>query len=146
MIFRDRTTVPLFTRYMIAIANNCELLEEFVLDLKARWWKSDLMKHDNNSYFATNIESLLSHFKNLKSDAANFLLDEVFLDIEIQFSKIMTPEWAKPDATEAIDTITTTMNDYFEDFNHLSPKNFEIITCMAQNRVAERYITSLLTV
>ena len=32
---------------------------------------------------------------------------------------IFHPEWARPEATEAIDTVATTMEDYFEDYNYL---------------------------
>ena len=115
LIFRDRTTVPLFTRYMIAIVNNCELFEELGQELKSRWWKPG--QHDSEA--TIKFENLLSIFQNLKQEAAGFLLDEAFLDIEIQFAKIMTPEWARPEATEAIDTVATTMEDYFEDYNYL---------------------------
>lgn len=138
--FRDRTTVLLFTRFMIAIVNNCELFEELGQELKGRWWKSG--QHDNEA--TLNFEQLLTIFSSLKGEAANYLLDEAFLDIEIHFGKIMTPEWAKPGATEAIDTVATTMEDYFDDYNYLRPKNFEMVTQLAQDRVAKRYITSLL--
>lgn len=138
--FRDRTTVLYFTRYMIAIVNNCELFEELGQELKSRWWKSG--HHDNDA--TVKFEQLLNNFIGLKSEAATFLIDEAFLDIEIQFNKIMTPEWAKPGATEAIDTVARTMEDYFEDYNYLRPRNFEMITTMAQERVARRYIYSLL--
>jgi hypothetical protein len=30
----------MFTRYMIAIINNCERFEELAQELKTRWWKS----------------------------------------------------------------------------------------------------------
>ena len=96
--FRDRTTVLLFTRYMIAIVNNCELFEELGQELKGRWWKSG--QHDSDA--TVKFENLLSIFNSLKAEAGNFLLDEAFLDIEIQFAKIMTPEWARPEATDAI--------------------------------------------
>ena len=121
---------------MIAIVNNCELFEELAQELKSRWWKPG--QHD--SVATIKFENLLSIFQNLKSEAAGFLLDEAFLDIEIQFAKIMTPEWARPEATEAIDTVATTMEDYFEDYNYLRPKNFEMAVNMAQDRVALQYI------
>lgn len=136
--FRDRTTVLYFTRYMIAIVNNCELFQELGQELKTKWWKSG--HHDND--FTVKFEQLLNNFISLKSDAANFLLDEAFLDIEIQFNKIMTPEWEFK--TEAIDTVVMTMDDYFIDYQYLRDKNLELATIIAQDRVAKRYITSLL--
>jgi hypothetical protein len=125
---------------MIAIVNNCSLFEELGQELRGRWWKSGL--HDNEA--TAKFEQLLSVFATLKSEASNYLLDESFLDIEIQFAKLMTPEWARPEATEAIDTVATTMDDYFDDYNFLMAKNFELVTTYAQDRVARRYITSLL--
>ena len=36
-----------FTRYMIAIVNNCERFEELAQELKNRWWKPG--HHDNEA-------------------------------------------------------------------------------------------------
>ena len=72
---------------MIAIVNNCELFEELGQELKSRWWKPG--QHDSEA--TIKFENLLSIFQNLKSEAAGYLLDEAFLDIEIQFAKLMTP-------------------------------------------------------
>ena len=35
-------------------------------------------------------------------------------------------------------------DDYFEDYSYLRPKNFELVISEAQDRVARRYITSML--
>ena len=114
--------VPFIAIYVSFSVNNCELFEELGQELKSRWWKSG--HHDNEA--TQTFEQLLNLFQTLRQEAVNYLLDEAFLDIEIQFNKIMTPEWAKPEATEAIDTVATTMDDYFEDYNYLRPRNFEI--------------------
>ena len=37
-----------------------------------------------------------------------------------------------------------TLDDYFEDYQYLKSKNFESVITMAQDRVAKRYITSML--
>lgn len=125
---------------MIAIINNCELFEEFGQELKSRWWKSG--HHDNEA--TAKFETLLNNFMNLKAEAAGFLLDEAFLDIEVHFNTIMTPEWAQPGDRYAIDTVAKTLEDYFEDYNCLRDKNLTMVTKMAQERVGKRYITSLL--
>ncbi len=138
--FRDRSTVLLFTRYMIAIVNNCELFEELGQELKSRWWKSG--HHDNIA--TARFEQLLANFNALKSESANYLIDEAFIDTEIEFNKIMTPEWAKPDASEAIDTVAKTLEDYFEDYKYLRPKNYELVTALSMDRVAKKYIFLLL--
>ena len=76
------------------------------------------------------------NFFSLKSESATILLDEAFLDIEIQFNKIMTPDWEF--RTEAIDTVITTLEDYFDDYTYLREKNLEMVTTLAQDRVAKR--------
>jgi len=136
--FRDRTTVPCFTLFMIAIVNNCELFQELGQELKTKWWKSG--HHDND--FTVKFEQLLNNFISLKSEAANILLDEAFLDIDIHLNKIMTPDWELK--AEAIDTVERTLDDYFGDYRYLREKNLEMVTTLAQDRVAKRYIYSLL--
>ena len=138
--FRDRTSVLMYTRYMIAIVNNCELFEELAQELKGRWWKSG--QHDSD--VTVKFENLVSMFRSLKDETADFLLDEAFLDMDMQFAKIMTSEWATEGATQPIDTVAVTLEDYFSDYNYLRQKNFEKVTEVAQNRVAKKYIVSLL--
>ena len=48
-----------FTRYMIAIVNNCERFEELAQELKSRWWKSGY--HDNDATQA--FETLLKTYQ-----------------------------------------------------------------------------------
>ena len=48
-----------FTRYMIAIVNNCERFEELGQDLKTRWWKPGY--HDNEA--SNKFELLLKTYK-----------------------------------------------------------------------------------
>lgn len=38
LYFRDRNSISRFTRYMIAIVNNCEKFVELSEDLQSRWW------------------------------------------------------------------------------------------------------------
>ena len=128
----------LFTRYMIAIVNNCELFEELGQELKARWWKSGHHDHEATAKF----EQLLTTYASLRTESAEYLLDEAFLDIEVHFADLMSPRWSS--STEAIDTVAMTLDDYFEDYNYLREKNFEMVISLAQERVAKRYITSLL--
>lgn len=136
--FRDRTTISLFTQYMIALVNNCELFEELGQDLKERWWKSG--HHDNEA--TAKFEALLTTYSSLRTEAANYLLDEAFLDIEVHFADLMSSRWAT--TTESIDTVVVTLDDYFQDYLYLRSRNFELIISLAQDRVAKRYITSLL--
>merc|ERR1719474_2230205 len=45
--FSDRKRFSQFTRYMIAIINNCDRFEELSQDMKERWWKPG--HHDNQT-------------------------------------------------------------------------------------------------
>ena len=49
------------------------------------------------------------------------LYEEIFADIEKDFKKIMTPDWEQN--SEAIDTLLSTLDDYFGDYSHLRENN-----------------------
>lgn len=44
-----------------------------------------------------------------------------------------------------MDTICITLDDYFQDYNHLREKNFEYVINEAQNLVYKKYITAMLS-
>merc|ERR1719447_1945610 len=136
--FKDRTQFGQYTRYMIAIINNCDRFEELSQDMKERWWKAG--HHDNQA--AAKFELLLRTFQTIREESVSYLLDEAFLDIEAYFSELFTGKWQN--SNEAIDTICATLNDYFEDYQFLKPSNFEVVITTAQERVARKYITSML--
>lgn len=116
--FKDRTAILRFTRYMIAIVNNCDRFEELAQELKDRWWTSD----DVSNEATITLETLLQTYKDLREESSEFLLDESFLDIDAHFSDLMTSKWQN--STDAIDTVCATLEDYFEDYSYLK-KNFE---------------------
>jgi len=136
--FRERSSFSLFTRYMIAIINNCDRFEVLSQEMKSRWWKAG--HHDTDG--AVKFEALLKTFKEIRLESVNYLLDEAFLDIEAYFSDLLTAKWQT--GTQAIDTICMTLNDYFEDYQFLKPSNFEVVITCAQDRVARKYITAML--
>lgn len=108
----------------------------------------------------------------MRNEAAQFLLEEAFLDLDLHFKDIATPKWLS--STIPVDTICVTLEDYFQvalnpcitfqvlysfsfflhinelsiilfqDYVHLCEKNFELVIIEAQNNVARRYLTSLL--
>ena len=88
--FNDRNAIAMFTRYMIAIINNCERFEELALDVKQRWWKSSGQMSD---IMMSNFESVLKIYSGLRRDSIVFLLDEAFIDIDIHFTEILSPKW-----------------------------------------------------
>jgi len=136
--FRDRTSLSQFTRYMIAIINNCDRFEVLSQEMKSRWWKPGYHENDGSGSF----ELLLKTFQEIRVESVSYLLDEAFLDIEAYFSELFTGKWQN--SNEAIDTICATLNDYFEDYQFLKPSNFEVVITTAQERVARKYITSML--
>ncbi|TRY62619.1 hypothetical protein TCAL_00416 [Tigriopus californicus] len=136
--FKDRAQISLFTKYMIAIVNNCERFEELAQELKVRWWKPGF--HDQD---ATNkLEVLLKTFQEMKLETSSYLVDESFLDLDDHFTEILSTKWQN--TTDAIDTVCATLDDYFSDYKYLKTKNFESVITLAQDRVARRYITSML--
>jgi len=136
--FQDRKRFSQFTRFMIAIINNCDRFEDLSQDMKERWWKAG--HHDNQA--AAKFELLLRTYQLIREESVNYLLDEAFLDIEMYFSDLLTSKWQS--GSQAIETICATLKDYFEDYQFLKPKNFELVITVAQDRVARKYITSML--
>ena len=141
--FLDRSKMSLgqFTRFMVAIVNNSELSQELSQDFRTRWLKPG--QQDNYSrYSEVKLEQLLSCYNDLKETAFNILLDEVFLDLEKDFKMITTPDWENE--AEAIGTVVSTLADYFCDYSHLRTNIFEMVTELAQERVAIAYMNALL--
>merc|ERR1712242_129063 len=139
--FRERSSLSQFTRYMIAIINNCDRFEVLSQEMKSRWWKPGQPGHgeaDGSGKF----EMLLKTFQDIRLESVSYLLDEAFLDIEAYFSELFTAKWQT--SNQAIDTICATLNDYFEDYQFLKASNFELVITTAQNRVARKYITAML--
>ena len=89
-------------------------------------------------------DQLINLFKELKVESVNYLLDEICLDIQNNMAEILTPEWAKPEDTHAIDTLVVTLTDYFKDYLHLKTDIFKLLTNLCQERIAKNYIVSLL--
>lgn len=148
--FNDRAAITWFTKYMIAIINNCDRFEELALEVKQRWWKSSATSATSGSSttiqmsetISSNFESVLQIFAELRKDSANYLLDEAFMDIEVHFTEILSSKWST--TTVAVDTICATLDGYCGDYAFLRPNNFEQVISEARDRVARRYITAVL--
>lgn len=81
--------------------------------------------------------------QSLRDEAAKFLLEEAFLDLEEHFDDLFTSKWLT--SSIPVDTICVTLEDYFQDYNHLREKNFEYVINEAQNLVYKKYITAMLS-
>lgn len=137
--FADRSRVAYFTHYMITIVNNAEQLASLTQQTQRRYWPPG--RHDAPA--ERKVLTLLDTLQKLRDEASQFLLDEAFLDLEVHFDDLFTPKWLQ--SSIPIDTVCVTLEDYFQDYNHLRDKNFEYVITEAQNLVCRRYVTALLS-
>lgn len=137
--FADRSRVAYFTHHMITIVNNSEQLVRLAQQAHAAHWPPGAHRPAAEASF----ETMLNTFQNLRDAAAQFLLEEAFLDLEIHFEDLFTSKWLQ--SSIPVDTICITLDDYFQDYNHLRDKNFEYVINEAQNLVYKKYITAMLS-
>lgn len=136
--FEDRSQVPFFTHYMITIVNNCMLFVELAQQMKQHYWRADFQNNESGAMFS----NLLKTYQDLRDEAAQFLLEEAFLDLDSHFYDLITTKWYS--SSIPVDTICVTLEDYFQDYVHLRVRNFEYVISEAENLVARRYITAML--
>ncbi|KAM8711410.1 hypothetical protein ACLKA7_000533 [Drosophila subpalustris] len=135
--FRNRDQIKYFTHYIITIVNNSQKMRELAQQMKQLYWPKSRTDHYED------FEKLLGTFQRIRAHAANYLLEEAFLDMECHFNDLFTAKWLA--STIAVDTICVTLDDYFQDYNHLWPANFEMVINEAQKLLAKRYIRALLS-
>ena len=135
--FKDRSQVPFFTQHIITIVNNCQQIMELAQQIKQLYWPKTRTDHYED------FEKLLQTFHALRDETASYLLEEAFLDIDGHFNELFTVKWIG--SSIAVDTICVTLQDYFQDYNHLRVINFEFVIKEAQKMVAKRYIKALLS-
>lgn len=136
--FDDRSQVPYFTHHMITVVNNCLQYVELAQQMKQHYWVTN-----TTGDAAVKFEALLGHYQQLRNESASILLEESFLDLEPQFQDLLTPKWLQ--SRIPVETIRVTLEDYFQDYKHLKPKNYEYIITEAQNLIAKRYISAMLS-
>jgi len=136
--FEDRANLSYFTWYMVAIVNNCSIFGEQAMDMKAKWGD----RASSVTEILKDVEQVLNVFKKLKEESLQILLDEAFMDIEVFFSEILSPEWMG--STTSVDKIVATLDDYFKDYKYLQARNLERIIVMARDRVATKYLSMVL--
>ncbi|CAK1540485.1 unnamed protein product [Leptosia nina] len=138
-LFADRARVPFFTRHMITIVNNSEQMVRLAQQMQTRHWPPG--RHDPPAEEKFN--KMLATFQNLRDEAARFLLEEAFLDLQKHFDELFTANWLV--TTIPVETICVTLDDYFHDYNHLREKNFEYVINEAQCMIYKKYITAMLS-
>jgi len=135
--FEDRSKVPFFTHCIITVLNNCLQFIELALEMKQHYWSSDFKDQSSTAY-----ERLIKTFQNLRDEAAQFLLEEALIDLDSHFQDLITTKWLT--SFISIETICVTLEDYFQDYTHLKPKNLEYIILEAEDIIVRRYIMAIL--
>lgn len=135
--FKDRSQMPYFTQHIITIVNNCQQMLDLANQMKNLYWPKNRTDH------SVEFGKLLETFQELRDKSASFLLEEAFLDLETPFSNLFTAKWLQ--TTITVDTVCVTLDDYFQDYNHLRVTNFEYVIKEAQNLVTKKYILALLS-
>lgn len=135
--FKDRSQVPFFTQHIITIVNNCQQIIDLSQQIKQLYWPKSRTDHYDD------FEKLIQTFQALRDETASYLLEEAFLDLEVHFNELFTVKWVA--SSIAIDTICVTLQDYFQDYNHLRVINFEYVIKEAQKMVAKRYLKAMLS-
>ncbi|XP_008560386.1 exocyst complex component 3 [Microplitis demolitor] len=136
--FDDRSQVPYFTHHMITVVNNCLQYVELAQQMKQLYWVTNATPDA-----AVKFENLLANYQQLRNETVAILLEESLLDLETQFQDLLTPKWLS--TSIAVETICVTLEDYFQDYGHLRVKNFEYVINEAQNLIAKRYISAMLS-
>ncbi|XP_044253367.1 exocyst complex component 3 [Tribolium madens] len=136
--FEDRKQVPYFTQYMIMIVNNCLQLADLGSQLEKQYWTPS-----SPPALGENFNRLRTTFIQLRNDSGDFLLEELFLDLDKHFDELFTPRWLG--TSLPVDTICATLDDYFQDYNRLSEPNYKFIVHQARSLVSKRYLTALLS-
>lgn len=131
---RDRQQPQYYVQYMIAIINNCQTFKESINSLKRKY-----------SQFSEPTESDAAIGRTLNDvakEGCQFLLDEVFLDLEHHLSELLTRKWLT--GSHAVDTICVTVEDYFNDFNKIKKPFNQEMTSEALRRVVVDYIKAVM--
>ncbi|KAI1902125.1 hypothetical protein AGOR_G00041490 [Albula goreensis] len=131
---RDRQRPQCYVQYMIAIINNCQTFKESINSLKK--------KYSHSTEPTQNDAAIEKTLNEVAKDGCQFLLDEVFLDLEHHLNELLTRKWLT--GSHAVDTICVTVEDYFNDFAKIKkPYNVEM-TSEAHRRVVVEYVKSVM--
>ncbi|KAM6918888.1 exocyst complex component 3 [Xenentodon cancila] len=131
---RDRQMPQCYVQYMIAIINNCQTFKESINSLKRKYSRSSETSDTDAA-----IERTLNE---VAKEGCQFLLDEVFLDLEHHLNELLTRKWLT--GSHAVDTICVTVEDYFNDFNKIKKPFNQEMTDKAVRRVVVEYLKAVM--
>ncbi|CAM4587460.1 hypothetical protein PO909_031514 [Leuciscus waleckii] len=131
---KDRQLPQCYVQYMIAIINNCQTFKESINSLKRKYSQSSESTQNDAA-----IDKLLN---DVAREGCQFLLDEVFLDLEHHLSELLTRKWLS--GSHAVDTICVTVEDYFNDFSKIKKPYNQEMTSEAHRRVVVEYLKAIM--
>ncbi|XP_073728842.1 exocyst complex component 3 [Misgurnus anguillicaudatus] len=131
---KDRQKPQCYVQYMIAIINNCQTFKESINSLKRKYSQSTEPTQNDAA-----IDKLLNE---VAKDGCQFLLDEVFLDLEHHLNELLTRKWLT--GSHAVDTICVTVEDYFNDFSKIKTPYNQEMTSDAHRRVVVEYLKAIM--
>ncbi|XP_072296653.1 exocyst complex component 3 [Eucyclogobius newberryi] len=131
---RDRQLPQCYVQYMIAIINNCQTFRESINSLKRKYCAQP--EHTDSD---AAIERTLNE---VAKEGCQYLLDEVFLDLENHLNELLTRKWLS--GSHAVDTICVTVEDYFNDFNKIKNPFNQEMTGEALRRVVVEYLKAVM--
>ncbi|KAI7809937.1 exocyst complex component 3 [Triplophysa rosa] len=131
---KDRQMPQCYVQYMIAIINNCQTFKESINSLKRKYSQSTELTQNDAA-----IDKLLNE---VAKEGCQFLLDEVFLDLEHHLNELLTRKWLT--GSHAVDTICVTVEDYFNDFAKIKKPYNQEMTSKAHRRVVVEYLKAVM--
>ncbi|XP_046839050.1 LOW QUALITY PROTEIN: exocyst complex component 3-like [Xenia sp. Carnegie-2017] len=137
----DRNEPLYYVQFVVAIANNCLKCAEFTIQLKDRM-SGELKPGNFEDEEQESFKRLFDCFNELAKKCSDFLLEEVFMDTEDHFKKIMTREHWYTVAVH-VETILATIEDYNSDFTHIMPKQHEYLLLSCLDRVVLEYVRAM---
>ena len=139
---QSTTPAPLYTQYLTALANNSIKFISLSQETRAVWWKPGLAPAPDPESTGS-FEQLLWSYQELGEEAVNAILEEATTLIEERFGELFTEEW-RLGLGGVVGRICGTLNDYFEGYHRLSDNGFGRLHRAVQERLAVRYISSML--
>ncbi|XP_034272287.1 exocyst complex component 3 [Pantherophis guttatus] len=134
---RNRQYHPCYVQYMVAIINNCQTFKESIISLKKKYLPPMMEEMLISSHAC--IDAVLD---DIAKEGCSSLLDEVFIDLEPHLSELMTKKWLG--ASNAVDTICVTVEDYFNDFARIKKPCKKKMTVECHRRVVMEYIKAVM--
>ncbi|XP_023689304.2 exocyst complex component 3-like [Paramormyrops kingsleyae] len=131
---KDRQVPQCYVQYMIAIINNCQTFKDSINSLR--------MKYSRTKEATQNDAAIENSLNEVAREGCQFLLDEVFLDLEKLLSDLLTKNWLA--GSNTTDAICLTVEDYFNDFAKIKKPYSEEMTRNAQRRVVVEYLQAIM--